>query len=82
VFGLYVWSTQFFKIHWSFVFEGGVRHKEIFSFTRTKQGSFKGDEWNFLVKPVIQRWGRFVRMVDEELAKQEGEDNRTAGDVK
>lgn len=35
-------------------------HKEIFTFTRVQKGKMKECEWNLIVKPVIERWGRFV----------------------
>ncbi|KAG8894878.1 hypothetical protein FRB99_000938, partial [Tulasnella sp. 403] len=38
----------------------GAVHKEIFTFTRPKDGPLKGHEWEKLVQPVIWRWGRFV----------------------
>ncbi|KAL0960233.1 hypothetical protein HGRIS_011866 [Hohenbuehelia grisea] len=38
----------------------GQRHKEIFEFKRIKKGSFKGKEWDSIVKPVIEKWGAFV----------------------
>ncbi|KAI5119095.1 hypothetical protein M0805_004866 [Coniferiporia weirii] len=38
----------------------GAVHKEIFSFTRPLTGPLKGKEWDGIVKPVIERWGRFV----------------------
>ncbi|KAJ7771652.1 hypothetical protein B0H16DRAFT_1514231 [Mycena metata] len=38
----------------------GKQHKEIFTFTRVKKGPYKGKEWEGIVKPVVERWGRFV----------------------
>src|SRR5258708_10769662 len=38
----------------------GSVHKEIFEFKRWKRG--KGREWDGLVKPVIERWGKFVEL--------------------
>jgi len=38
----------------------GTMHKEIFSFTRVPNGPLKGREWDDIVQPVIERWGRFV----------------------
>ncbi|EJD06127.1 uncharacterized protein FOMMEDRAFT_104617 [Fomitiporia mediterranea MF3/22] len=38
----------------------GTVHKEIFSFLRPEKGSYKGREWDLLVMPVIEKWGRFV----------------------
>ncbi|KAJ7168248.1 hypothetical protein C8R43DRAFT_983693 [Mycena crocata] len=38
----------------------GTQHKEIFTFTRIKKGPYKGKEWEGIVKPVVERWGRFV----------------------
>lgn len=35
-------------------------HKEIFEFQRFGKGKFKGKEWEQIVKPVVERWGRFV----------------------
>ncbi|KAH8117614.1 hypothetical protein DFH11DRAFT_1576139 [Phellopilus nigrolimitatus] len=38
----------------------GAVHKEIFSFTRPVKGKYKGEEWELIVKPVIEKWGGFV----------------------
>ncbi|KZP32508.1 hypothetical protein FIBSPDRAFT_1036666 [Athelia psychrophila] len=38
----------------------GQLHKEIFSLTRDEQGPYKDKEWELIVKPVIERWGKFV----------------------
>jgi len=40
----------------------GSMHKEIFEFWRWKQGGNTGKEWDNLVKPVIERWGKFVEL--------------------
>lgn len=40
----------------------GSMHKEIFEFQRWKKGKNKGKEWEHLVKPVVERWGRFVEL--------------------
>ncbi|KAF8797920.1 hypothetical protein BYT27DRAFT_7203607 [Phlegmacium glaucopus] len=40
----------------------GSIHKEIFEFRRWKQGGNKGKEWDNLVKPVVERWGKFVEL--------------------
>jgi len=40
----------------------GSVHKEIFEFQRWKKGANKGREWDNLVKPVIERWGKFVEI--------------------
>jgi hypothetical protein len=40
----------------------GSIHKEIFEFRRWKQGENKGKEWDNLVKPVVERWGKFVEL--------------------
>lgn len=40
---------------------GGQMHKEIFSFRRPERGRYKGREWELLVKPVIEKWGAFVK---------------------
>ena len=37
-------------------------HKEIFEFQRWKKGKNKGKEWEHLVKPVVERWGKFVEL--------------------
>ncbi|KAI6009392.1 hypothetical protein F5J12DRAFT_823253 [Pisolithus orientalis] len=39
----------------------GVVHREIFSFRRPNEGKYEGREWDLIVKPVIERWGRFVK---------------------
>lgn len=38
----------------------GTKHKEVFSFTRVKQGEFFGRKWEDIVKPVIRKWGSFI----------------------
>ncbi|KNZ74768.1 hypothetical protein J132_06242 [Termitomyces sp. J132] len=37
----------------------GSHHKEIFEFERLT-GRLKGQEWEEVIRPVIQRWGKFV----------------------
>jgi hypothetical protein len=37
----------------------GKMHQEIFEFKRLK-GKGKGREWELIVKPVIEKWGRYV----------------------
>jgi len=39
---------------------GGTMHREIFAFPRPEKGRYKGREWELLVKPVIEKWGKFV----------------------
>ncbi|KAI6117564.1 hypothetical protein EDD16DRAFT_1481406 [Pisolithus croceorrhizus] len=39
----------------------GVVHREIFSFHRPNGGKYEGREWDVIVKPVIEKWGRFVK---------------------
>ncbi|KAL5511904.1 hypothetical protein ACEPAH_5122 [Sanghuangporus vaninii] len=38
----------------------GKFHKEIFPFTRPEDGPYREEEWEKLVKPVIEKWGWFV----------------------
>ncbi|KAG2075881.1 hypothetical protein BDR04DRAFT_1090645 [Suillus decipiens] len=38
----------------------GAIHREIFAFPRPEKGRYKGREWELLVKPVIEKWGKFV----------------------
>ncbi|KAG1868800.1 hypothetical protein C8R48DRAFT_701426 [Suillus tomentosus] len=38
----------------------GTIHREIFAFPRPEKGRYKGREWELLVKPVIEKWGKFV----------------------
>ncbi|KAI1782645.1 hypothetical protein LXA43DRAFT_905160, partial [Ganoderma leucocontextum] len=38
------------------------RHKEIFTFRRL-QGSTRGQEWPLIIRPVVQRWARFVQIL-------------------
>ncbi|KAG2348419.1 hypothetical protein BDR05DRAFT_874473, partial [Suillus weaverae] len=38
----------------------GIKHKEVFSFTRVEKGEFFGREWEDIVKPVIRKWGLFL----------------------
>ncbi|KAF9483880.1 hypothetical protein BDN70DRAFT_903994 [Pholiota conissans] len=40
----------------------GSMHKEIFEFKRWTKGKYRGKEWEQLVKPVIERWGKFVEL--------------------
>jgi hypothetical protein len=35
-------------------------HKEIFSFPAAKSGKLKDHEWDLIVKPVIEKWGKFI----------------------
>ncbi|KAH0830323.1 hypothetical protein J3R83DRAFT_1694 [Lanmaoa asiatica] len=42
-------------------FDCGVVHREIFTFPRPEKGEYKGKEWDLIVKPVIEKWGRFVK---------------------
>ncbi|KAG1790892.1 uncharacterized protein HD556DRAFT_1241402, partial [Suillus plorans] len=39
----------------------GTKHREVFSFTRVKEGEFFGREWEDIVKPVIRKWGLFLK---------------------
>ncbi|KAF9228727.1 hypothetical protein BS17DRAFT_772413 [Gyrodon lividus] len=39
----------------------GVAHKEIFAFPRPDKGRYKGREWDLIVKPVIEKWGKFMK---------------------
>ncbi|KAH9484205.1 hypothetical protein JR316_0003685 [Psilocybe cubensis] len=40
----------------------GTMHKEIFEFTRWRKGPNRGKEWEKLVKPVVERWGKYVEL--------------------
>ena len=40
-------------------FAGGTRHTEIFVFKRL-QGKYRGKEWSTVIRPVIEKWARFV----------------------
>ena len=40
----------------------GSVHKEIFEFKRWRRGAMSGKEWEQVVKPVIERWGKFVEL--------------------
>ncbi|KIJ60690.1 hypothetical protein HYDPIDRAFT_98280 [Hydnomerulius pinastri MD-312] len=42
----------------------GKVHKEIFTFRLAEDGMYKGAEWQKLIKPVIERWGKFVEEYD------------------
>jgi hypothetical protein len=42
-------------------FVGGKVHQEIFTFTRIERGRYKGREWEGIVKPMIDKWGEFVK---------------------
>ena len=39
---------------------GGQVHKEIFVFMRVENGPHVGMEWENVVQPVIEKWGKFV----------------------
>ena len=39
---------------------GGSIHREIFTFVRPLKGRYKAKEWDNLVRPVIEKWGKFV----------------------
>ncbi|EKM55964.1 uncharacterized protein PHACADRAFT_256946 [Phanerochaete carnosa HHB-10118-sp] len=38
----------------------GKMHKEIFTFSRITNGKRKGREYETIVKPVVEKWGRYV----------------------
>ncbi|KAG8714065.1 hypothetical protein FRC11_010007 [Ceratobasidium sp. 423] len=38
----------------------GKRHKEIFTLERGTSSKLRGQEWEGIVKPIIEKWGRFV----------------------
>jgi hypothetical protein len=37
---------------------GSRVHREIFPLTRIREGKNKNGEWEYVVKPVIRRWGK------------------------
>ncbi|KIJ63261.1 hypothetical protein HYDPIDRAFT_92638 [Hydnomerulius pinastri MD-312] len=39
----------------------GAVHREIFTFPCPEKGRYKGREWDLIVKPVIEKWGKFVK---------------------
>ncbi|KAI9568991.1 hypothetical protein HD554DRAFT_2094419 [Boletus coccyginus] len=39
----------------------GAVHREVFAFPRPVKGEYKGKEWDLIVKPVIEKWGKFVK---------------------
>ncbi|CAE6427510.1 unnamed protein product [Rhizoctonia solani] len=38
----------------------GAVHKEIFTLERVTSGKMKGREWECVVQPIIEKWGKFV----------------------
>jgi hypothetical protein len=48
------------RAHNYFVSQGNTKHREIFSFERVTEGRYEGNEWEDIVKPVIEKWGGFV----------------------
>ncbi|CAE6459753.1 unnamed protein product [Rhizoctonia solani] len=38
----------------------GAVHKEIFTLERVTSGKMKGREWEDVVQPIIEKWGKFV----------------------
>ncbi|KAG8728972.1 hypothetical protein FRC11_009796 [Ceratobasidium sp. 423] len=38
----------------------GAVHKEIFTLERVVSGKMKGREWENVVQPIIEKWGKFV----------------------
>ncbi|CAE7113759.1 unnamed protein product [Rhizoctonia solani] len=38
----------------------GAVHKEIFTLERVASGKMKGREWEDVVQPIIEKWGKFV----------------------
>jgi len=40
----------------------GSKHKEIFEFQRWTSGPNRTKEWENIVKPVVERWGKFVEL--------------------
>ncbi|KAJ8473449.1 hypothetical protein ONZ45_g16290 [Pleurotus djamor] len=43
----------------------GQAHMEIFDFARPKHSKLKNKEWETLVLPVIQKWGRFISQISD-----------------
>ena len=41
---------------------GHTRHTEIFVFKRLR-GKYRGKEWSLIIRPVIQKWARFVNLL-------------------
>jgi len=41
--------------------QGGTIHKEIFEFERVLKGPYKGQEFDKIVKKVVDEWGEFVK---------------------
>lgn len=39
---------------------GNAKHQEIFSFRRVEEGEYFGREWEYIVQPVIKKWGLFL----------------------
>jgi len=48
------------KLHREECPDCGQLHKEIFTFTRVESGKLKNKEWDMIVHPVIEKWGKFV----------------------
>jgi hypothetical protein len=46
----------------------GTEHREIFSFRRVEEGVILGREWEYIIEPVLRRWGLFVMKYFAELA--------------
>ncbi|GJJ12248.1 hypothetical protein Clacol_006489 [Clathrus columnatus] len=38
----------------------GTVHKEVFSFQKIERGPLRNGEWEKIVQPVVNKWGRFV----------------------
>lgn len=52
-----------YRLDFSFLFvligvAGSRMHKEIFSFARIEKGPCKGKEWELVVQPVFEKWGK------------------------
>ena len=43
-----------------YILVGGKTHKEIFTFKRYTAGKNKGREYEVIVKPVVDKWGKYV----------------------
>ena len=45
----------------SFCGEGGTKHREIFTFQRATDGELKGREYELVIRPIIEKWVKFVQ---------------------
>jgi hypothetical protein len=47
---------------------GKTAHKEVLTFARAPDSSFVGKEWEEIVMPIIERYGKFIRKYVQDMS--------------